>query len=462
MSPAEPSHRAPEGTPAVPDARRRPGAGSADPGAGSTAGVVKSILAASSGNLVEWFDFYIYAFFSVYFAPLFFTGTGETGAFAKSAAVFFVGFLMRPIGGYVFGRVADRYGRKTSMLASILLMCAGSLSLAMLPTAETIGAAAPWLLLLVRCVQGLSVGGEYGSTATYMSEVATAGKRGFFSSFQYVTLIGGQLLASLLAVIMTHTLGDDAITAGWWRLPFVIGAAAAVVSLWLRSGLAETTTPEERQRRTTGRFLTILRDYPRAFWVVLGITSIGSLTFYVFTTYMQKYLINTGGFAKGEVADAMTVCLLLYLLMQPAAGRLSDRIGRKTSMLIYVLGMIVLVVPLLTLIGRASSLVTASLLVLVAMLFLSLYTSISGIVKAEMFPAHVRGLGVGFTYAIGNSLFGGSAEYVALFLKEQGLAGVFPWYVVVVGVLGLVAVLFMHDNRSHSTLDHPESSAYGR
>lgn len=435
----------------------------AEPGAQrTTAQTVKAILAASSGNLVEWFDFYIYAFFSVYFAQQFFSGTGETGAFVKSAAVFFVGFLMRPVGGYVFGRISDRYGRKTSMLASILLMCAGSLAMALLPTTAAVGALAPWLLLIVRCVQGLSVGGEYGSTATYMSEVATSGRRGFFSSFQYVTLIGGQLLASLLAVIMTHTLGSDQITAGWWRLPFVIGAVAAVVSLWLRSGLEETTTAGERERADSGKFLAIVRNYPRAFWVVLGITSIGSLVFYVFTTYMQKYLINTAGFEKGAVADTMTVCLLLFMLMQPAAGWLSDRVGRKTFMLIFVIGTIVLVVPLMTLIGSASSLVTAALLILVGMVFLSMYTSISGIVKAEMFPAHVRGLGVGFTYAIGNSLFGGSAEYVALFLKEHGLGGVFPWYVVVVALFGLVAVLFMHDNRRHSTLDNAETSAYGR
>lgn len=139
------------------------------------AGTVKAILAASSGNLVEWFDFYTYAFFSVYFAEQFFTGTGQTGAWVKSAAVYFVGFLMRPVGGYIFGRLADRKGRKYSMMAAIILMCAGSLMLAVLPTASVVGKLAPWLLLAVRCIQGISVGGEYGSTATYMSEIATEG-----------------------------------------------------------------------------------------------------------------------------------------------------------------------------------------------------------------------------------------------------------------------------------------------
>jgi len=419
----------------------------------STRETVWAIVKASSGNLVEWFDFYIYAFFSVYFAEKFFVGTGQTGAFMQAAGVFFIGFLMRPVGGYIFGR-------KDAMVVSILMMGFGSLCLAMLPTAATVGTLAPVLLLLVRCIQGVAVGGEYGSTATYMSEIAQPGRRGFFSSFQYVTLIGGQLLASLLAVIMTHALGDERITAGWWRLPFVIGALAALVSLWLRSGLTETTSAADRNREGSGTFREVWR-HQRAFWVVFGITCVGSLTFYTFSTYMQKYLINTTGFAKGDVADVMTVCLFVFILMQPVVGAVSDKIGRRNSMLIFVVGMIALPVPVLSAIGRQVSLVDAGLLILLAMLVLSFYTSISGIVKAEMFPAHIRGLGVGFTYAIGNSLFGGSAEYVALFMKDHGFGAVFPWYVVAIAAAGLVAVLFMHDNRRHSTIDHPHSSAYG-
>lgn len=427
----------------------------------STAKVVKAILAASSGNLVEWFDFYTYAFFSVYFAEQFFTGVGQTAAYMQAAGVFFIGFLMRPVGGYLFGRMSDRFGRKRAMVVSILMMGFGSLGLAVLPTAATVGSLAPALLILMRCIQGISVGGEYGSTATYMSEVAPRGRRGFFSSFQYVTLIGGQLLASLLAVIMTHVLGGDQITGGWWRLPFAIGAVAALISLWLRSGLEETTTTKDRTHAGSGTFAEVLR-YPRAFWVVLGITCIGSLSFYVFTTYMQKYLINTGGLNKGLVAEIMTVCLFVFMLLQPLVGTISDRIGRKNSMLIFAIGMIVLPVPLLAAIGTQQSPVIVGLYILLAMVVLSFYTSISGIVKAEMFPAHVRGLGVGFTYAIGNSLFGGSASYVALFMKKQGIGDVFPWYVVLIAVLGLIAILAMHDNRHHSTLDNPDGSAYGR
>ncbi|MEL4175974.1 MFS transporter [Corynebacterium bovis] len=427
----------------------------------STARTVRTIIAASSGNLVEWFDFYVYAFFSVYFAEKFFTGTGQTGAYLRTAAVLFVGFLMRPVGGDIFGRIADRHGRTRSMITAILIMCTGSLLMAVLPTAETVGALAPVLLLIVRCIQGISVGGEYGSTATYMSEVATPQRRGFYSSFQYVTLIGGQLLASALALVMTRVLSEEQIADGWWRLPFVIGALAAVVSLVLRSHLHETTSTAERGEAGAGTFREVL-SYPRAFLVVLGFTAVGSLTFYTFTTYMQKHLINTTGFSKADVAGLMTVCLLIFMVMQPVIGALSDRIGRKTSMLIFSVGMIVIPLPVFALLGTHRSALTAGIVVVVAMLVLSFYTSVSGIVKAEMFPAHIRGLGVGFTYAIGNSIFGGSAEYIALGLKDIGWAGAFPWYVVVMAALGLVAVYFMHDNREHSTIDNPHASSYSR
>jgi MHS family alpha-ketoglutarate permease-like MFS transporter len=191
---------------------------------------IKAIVASSSGNLVEWFDFYCYAFFALYFAPVFFPEGDDTSQLLKSAAVFAVGFFMRPIGGWLFGRIADRLGRKTSMLISVLMMCAGSLMIAILPTYSTVGYLAPALLLLARMIQGLSVGGEYGTSATYMSEIALKGRRGFFASFQYVTLIGGQLLASLVLIILQSFLTAQQLTAWGWRIPFVIGAIAAVVA----------------------------------------------------------------------------------------------------------------------------------------------------------------------------------------------------------------------------------------
>ena len=199
-----------------------------------------AIVGASSGNLVEWYDFYAYAFTSIYFAAAFFPSGDRTSQLLSTAGIFAAGFLMRPLGGWFFGWMADRHGRRAAMIISVLMMCAGSLLVALMPTHASIGALAPALLLVARLVQGLSVGGEYGTAATYMSEVASKGSRGFYSSFQYVTLIGGQLLALLVLAILQALLTNEELTAWGWRIPFAIGAVAAVVAMYLRRSLAET------------------------------------------------------------------------------------------------------------------------------------------------------------------------------------------------------------------------------
>ncbi|MGV8865153.1 MAG: MFS transporter, partial [Pseudomonas sp.] len=274
-----------------------------------------AIVGASSGNLVEWFDFYVYAFCAIYFAPAFFPSDDPTVQLLNTAGVFAAGFLMRPIGGWLFGRVADKHGRKNSMMISVLMMCGGSLVIACLPTYGTIGAWAPALLLVARLFQGLSVGGEYGTTATYMSEVALKGQRGFFASFQYVTLIGGQLLAVLTVVILQQFLSTEELRAYGWRIPFVVGAIAAVISLFLRRSLKETTTAETRKDKDAGSMRALFKHHKTAFVTVLGYTAGGSLIFYTFTTYMQKYLVNTGGMEAKTASYIMTGALFLYMCM---------------------------------------------------------------------------------------------------------------------------------------------------
>src|SRR5947208_3097290 len=230
-----------------------------------------AIVGASSGNLVEWYDFYAYAFTSIYFASAFFPTGDSTSQLLATAGIFAVGFFMRPLGGWLFGWIADTHGRKTSMIISVLMMCAGSLMIAAMPTYATIGALAPALLLFARLTQGLSVGGEYGTSATYMSEVAVHGHRGFFASFQYVTLIGGQLLAVLVLVIIQQYLSNAELKEWGWRIPFAIGAVAAVVAFFLRRSLAETTSAEVRRQSDAGTIRGVFR-HPRAFFTVLGFT----------------------------------------------------------------------------------------------------------------------------------------------------------------------------------------------
>ena len=397
-----------------------------------------AIVAASSGNLVEWFDFYVYAFTALYFAPAFFPKSDPTAQLLNSAGVFAAGFLMRPIGSWVFGRVADRYGRKRSMVISVLLMSAGSLLIAVLPTYAAIGALAPGLLLLARLLQGLSVGGEYGTTATYMSEVALRGRRGFFSSFQYVTLIGGQLLAVLLVVLLQQLLSEAELRAWGWRIPFAASAVAAVVAYWLRSTLHETLSAEIAAQEGAGTIREVFSKHRAAFLTVLGYTAGGSLIFYTFTTYMQKYLVNSAGMSARTASGVMTGCLFLYMCMQPLFGALSDRIGRRNNMLLFGgLGMIA-TVPIFNALSGTHEPFTAFLLITLALAIVSFYTSVSGIVKAELFPPHVRALGVGLAYAIANAVFGGSAEYVALDLKASGHEQAFYWY-----VTAMMAVAFL-------------------
>ena len=412
-----------------------------------------AIVGASSGNLVEWYDFYAYAFTSIYFASAFFPSGDATSQLLATAGIFAVGFFMRPLGGWLFGWIADTHGRRISMIISVLMMCAGSLMIAIMPTYVTIGAWAPVLLLIARLTQGLSVGGEYGTAATYMSEVASKGNRGFYSSFQYVTLIGGQLLALLVLAVLQMLLTTEELKAWGWRIPFVIGAMAAIVAMYLRRSLAETASEEAMHSKEAGSVVNLLRRHPRAVLIVLAFTMGGSLYFYTFTTYMQKYLVNTAHMDPKVVTFVMTVVLIVFMFLQPVFGILSDRIGRRNNMILFsglgALG----AVPLLVALGSVADPYAAFLLILLALAIASFYTSISGVVKAELFPTQVRALGVGLTYAVANAMFGGTAEYVALWLKSAGQEQWFAWYVAGMVAIGLAASLIMPDTRKYGYLE---------
>ncbi|CRG48771.1 proline/glycine betaine transporter [Yersinia wautersii] len=404
---------------------------------------IQAIVGASSGNLVEWFDFYVYSFCALYFAPLFFPSDNPTTQLVQTAGVFAAGFLMRPIGGWLFGYIADRHGRKLSMLISVYMMCAGSLMIAFLPTYASIGNLAPILLLLARLFQGLSVGGEYGTSATYMSEVAIKGHKGFYASFQYVTLIGGQLLALLVLVLLQQTLPSEIMYSWGWRIPFVLGALLAIVALYLRRTLKETSDEKNRNKKDAGSLRGLWKNR-RAFIMVMGFTAGGSLSFYTYTTYMQKYLVNTAGMDVKTVSLVMTAALFIFMFMQPLFGALSDRISRRTSMLMFSLLSMLLTIPILYTLKGVTNPYVAFMLIITALMITSFYTSISGVLKAEMFPPEVRALGVGLSYAVANAIFGGSAEYVALSLKSFDLENTFFWYVSAMCFVTFLVSLRLH------------------
>lgn len=398
---------------------------------------VMGIVGASSGNLVEWFDFYIYAVFAMYFQKaLTAPDMSSTAQAVYVWGVFAASFFMRPIGSWLFGRIADKHGRKQSMVISISLMAVSSFLFALLPTYEQVGMIAPFLLLLVRLLQGLSVGGEYGAVATYMSEIALKGQRGFYASFQYVTLSGGQLLASLLGVVMLAFMTEQQLMEGGWRIPFVLGGIAAIISLLARSKLEETLSHEDSDKKESGSLRELFKKHWFTFLLVVGYTSAGSLTFYVLTVYSKTYITSLGIDGR-TVGYMMTCALFVYMIAQPVFGAISDRIGRRASMLMFSAGSAILIYPIMVIGMRhfSYSPVIVTLLLIFLMMILSFYTSISGLIKAEMFPPHVRALGVGFSYAVANAIFGGSAPAVALQFKQAGIENEFFIYVIVMLII---------------------------
>jgi len=413
---------------------------------------LRAILAGSAGNLIEWYDFYIYAFTALYFSSEFFPESDALVQVMATSGIFAVGFLLRPIGGWYFGRFADRHGRQRAMVVSVLMMGLGSLLIAVLPTYAMAGVAAPALLLVGRMLQGFSTGGQYGTAATYLSEIAGKGRRGFWSSFQYVTLIGGQLLATLVILALQHALGEAAMKTWGWRVGFLGGAIGAALILVLRRHMHETAAPATAPADRAGSLRELFTHNTRAFLLVMALTAGGSLSFYTFTTYMQKYLVLTVGLTKPDATLLMTVVLVVFMLAQPLMGALSDRIGRRTNLVLFAALAMLGTVPIFSALAVASSIWTAGLLVLAGLVINSFYTSISGLFKAELFPVHVRALGVGLAYGVGNALFGGTAENVALAFKQGRLESGFYWYVTALAAVSLGAALMLRNTRDHDPL----------
>lgn len=408
----------------------------------NTAQRIRGIVAGSAGNLLEYFDWYVYSSFTIYFAHAFFPHGNPTVELLNAAAVFAVGFFMRPVGGWLLGMAADRYGRRSALTISVLTMCLGSLAIAVCPTYDQIGLAAPLLLLIARLLQGLSLGGEYGASATYLAEVATPDHRGFWSGFLYVTLVMGQLLALVLLLLMQYVLLTPQQIASWgWRVPFLIGALGAVLVFWLRRQMTESDSFKNAHTEEEKGGIRVLLHHWRAVLTVCGLTLGGTVAFYTYTIYMQKYLANTLGFPKETATLISTASLVVFAAMQPVFGALSDKIGRKPLLLFFGFGATFGTIPLLHVLAGASSPWTAFALIVTALFIASGYTSINAIVKAELFPTRIRALGVALPYALTVSIFGGTTEYIALWCKQIGHENWFAGYVSICAAVTLFTVL---------------------
>ena len=419
---------------------------------------IKAIFIGSIGNLVEWYDFYAYAAFALYFAGAFFPNSDPVVQQLNVALLFAAGFLVRPLGGWLFGYLADHHGRRGALMLSVGLMCFGSLMIAVTPTYASIGIFAPILLGAARIIQGLSLGGEYGTSATYLTEMADRRHRGFYSSFQYVTLIGGQICALLVLLLLQRVfLTGDEIRAWGWRIPFFIGALLAVIALIMRRSLPETEAFEAAQKiakRTSS--LRALMKFPREILLVVGLTAGGTAAFYTYTTYMQKFLKLSVGLTEDQTTLVTLSSLIFGIILQPLYGALSDRIGRKWLLIGFGISGVLFTIPLLTTLQTAKGPLMAFLLIAAAWMIVSGYTSINAVVKAELFPTNIRAIGVGLPYAVTVSIFGGTADSVALWLKSLGHEEWFYYYLTGMIGISLVVYLFMRDTKADSAMHRHE------
>jgi MFS transporter, MHS family, alpha-ketoglutarate permease len=419
---------------------------------------IKAIFIGSIGNLVEWYDFYAYAAFSLYFAGAFFPNSNPVAQQLNAMLLFALGFLVRPLGGWLFGYLADHFGRRGALMLSVSLMCFGSLMIAVLPTYASVGILAPVLLAVARLLQGLSLGGEYGTSATYLTEVADERHRGFYSSFQYVTLIGGQLSALMVLLLLQKVfLTNDEIRAFGWRIPFFIGALLAVIALVMRRTLHETEAFEKAKSlaaRTSS--LATLLQYPREILLVVGLTAGGTAAFYTYTTYMQKFLRLSVGLTEDQTTLVAISSLVLGIVLQPIYGAISDRIGRKWLLIGFGVTGVLFTIPILTALQQAKDAFTAFLLIAAAWAIVSGYTSINAVVKAELFPTKIRAIGVGLPYAVTVSIFGGTTDSVALGFKWLGHEAWFYYYLTGMIAISLVVYVFMRDTKADSAMNRHE------
>jgi MFS transporter, MHS family, alpha-ketoglutarate permease len=415
---------------------------------------LRSIVGGSAGNMVEWYDWYVYAMFMVYFARVFFPSGNQTAELLSAAAVLALGFQMRPIGAWVMGIYADRKGRKAGLTLSITMMCTGSFLIAIAPGYETIGILAPALLVFARLLQGIGIGGEYGIGAVYLSEMAERGRRGFYSSFQYVALVSGQLIASVLLLVLQVLLTHSQLSDWGWRIPFAIEGALSIAVLYIRRGLLETQSFEKvtADRNLKSSCVDLFRDHPKAALTVLALTAGGTLAFYAYTTYLPKFLVNTSGFSRESATQITAAAVFVFMVCQPLAGVLSDRIGHKPLMIGFGILGVLLTCAIFSTLATTTGAYAAFALSLAGLLIVTGYTSTNSVVIAEMFPAHIRSLGVALPYAVANTIVGGTAEWVALKFEQMGHESWFAWYVTILIGLSLTVYIGTRGTRDHGVI----------
>lgn len=420
---------------------------------------ISNTLKGSAGNLVEWYDVYVYSVFAVYFESQFFSAADKNSTIYVWA-IFAATFLMRPIGAWYFGRFADLYGRRLALTVSVSMMAACSFLIALTPTANTIGGWAALILLFARLLQGFATGGEYGTSATYMSEAAIPGRRGFLSSFHYVTLVGGHVLAQLTLFTMLLFWDKPEISAWGWRIAFGIGGLAAIVVFWLRRSMDESLGEDsieaarEGRAKASGSMYELFVNQWRPLLLCFLITAGGTVAFYTYSVNGPKMIQSA--FAGTDVMTGTLInlgVLTFLMVLQPIGGWLSDIVGRKSLLVFFGVGGVLYSWYLVTELPNQHDPLIAFLTLALGFVILTGYTSINAVVKAELFPTHVRALGVGFGYALANSLFGGTAPLLYQGALKTDRVGDFAIYVTAIIAVSLVVYVFFLKNHGPNYLD---------
>lgn len=412
---------------------------------------IRSIIGGLAGNLIEWYDFLAYSIFSIYFAKSFFPGDKPTVQLMNTAAIAAVGYVARPLGSWLVGFYADRHGRKRALTWSVTAMCIGSLIIALTPGYATIGALAPSALIAARLLQGLSMGGEYGTSATYLSEISPPNRRGFYLGFLQVSVVAGQLVALALMLVMQNLLMTTEQIERWgWRVPFVIGGALALFALYMRRNVMETESFVRGAHEQSLSMPEQLYRHWRQILLAIGVTIGGTVAFYTFTVYMQKYLVNTVGLSKELSTLVATAALLLYMPLQPLFGLASDVFGRRPVLICFGLSTTLFSIPLFTTLSHTHSPLIAFLLSFAGLVMLSGFTSVHMLAKTELFPVRIRALAVGLPYALTTAILGGTTEFVALRFKSSGHEQYFYWYVTVCAAISLIVYLRMPETRGRT------------
>lgn len=409
---------------------------------------VKTLVAASIGNAIEWYDWTVYATFLVYFSTQFFPEGDPSLALIATTATYAVAFFFRPVGGWLLGRYADVKGRKAAMILTILLMAGGSLAIGLLPTYQQVGYLAPVLLLLARVAQGISLGGEVSNASAYLAEIAPQGRRGHYSAFFYTSTGSALLLASLLGVLLSSTLTDDQLRSFGWRIPFIVGGVLAVVGVYLRRSLSETEHFEankDKARRMHRPLLTTLTQHPKAVAQLVGITLLNTLNYYTFFSALTPYAVVSNGLDDQDVFIALATGTALFIVLQIPLGKLSDRIGRKPQLLAWSAALALLVIPLSRLITPQAGLPQLLVVFCTGLGLYAFMASIAPAIMSELFPTELRGVAIGAWYNITVATFGGTAPLVIATLADRGRPELFFLYVTVAAVIAFCTILTLRE-----------------